>query len=342
MGTLNENYKTVIFDIYYLLVKKLRFPLLTIMFSILFYSCDDSNNNEDNELKYDVNCKITSPSEGTILNVNETIVIKTSAECEEDPIMELQLYIDNIANKSNSSFPYDFEWTPSSEDIGTHILKVKALNINGDHAEDEVSISVDQNCGVDESEYGSFIDSRDNKRYKTIKIGNQEWMAENLAYMPYISATGNGGIRVYNFNGSDVTEAKKHENYIKYGCLYDWFVAQTISPEGWRLPLKSDYDELISFLGNSGVAGGHLKDICSQLWVDPNIADNSSGFLALPGGGFSTNSVYFDLGLEARFWSSHNISSNLAWYLRIHNNTAQCYFINEYKKYCFSVRCIKE
>ncbi len=116
----------------------------------------------------------------------------------------------------------------------------------------------------------TFTDPRDGHLYKWIKIGNQIWMAENLAFMPHVNPPRKQeyGIWVYDYEGDDVSEAKATENYQKYGCLYDWPTAMGLGPEylmrewggnpenhqglcppGWRMPSDQDWMELESFLG---------------------------------------------------------------------------------------------
>ena len=85
---------------------------------------------------------------------------------------------------------------------------------------------------------GSFIDDRDNQKYNVIKIGNQVWMAENLAYRP------NEG----NFWALDDNPS----NIAKFGYLYDWNTALKACPKNWRLPTKSDFEQLIQYLGGEG------------------------------------------------------------------------------------------
>ena len=82
---------------------------------------------------------------------------------------------------------------------------------------------------------GSFIDSRDGKKYATVKIGNQIWMAENLAFYTDL------GCWLYN---NDSTNIKK------YGYLYNWETALNVAPEGWHLPSDEEWNELINYLKN--------------------------------------------------------------------------------------------
>ncbi len=81
---------------------------------------------------------------------------------------------------------------------------------------------------------GFFIDKRDGKKYKWVKIGEQIWMAENLKYR-----TNNGCI----------PPIGKDKKAIKLGYLYDGNTAQIVCPKGWHLPSKSEFESLSSFLG---------------------------------------------------------------------------------------------
>ena len=92
----------------------------------------------------------------------------------------------------------------------------------------------------------SFVDSRDGKEYKTIKIGEQVWMAENLAYKPY-----SGKYWAYDNDNS---------NLEKFGYLYDWETACNVCPNGWHLPNDNEWIELTEYLGGKEVAGTMMKE----------------------------------------------------------------------------------
>jgi len=112
----------------------------------------------------------------------------------------------------------------------------------------------------------TFTDQRDNKLYKTVKIGEQVWMAENLVYDAE-------GSKVY---GNDP------ENCQKYGKLYNWETAMRICPEGWHLPSKEEWQTLVDFAGGEKVAGKKLK--AKRDWRHFGTGTDDFGFSALPGG----------------------------------------------------------
>ncbi len=139
---------------------------------------------------------------------------------------------------------------------------------------------------------GTFTDTRTNKIYKCVKIGNQTWMAENLAYEPH-----SGKYWAYNNDQSNVA---------KYGYLYDWETANKVAPTGWHLPSDVEWTQLIDYLGGISVAGGKMKEKGTIHWLKPNIgADNSSGFTAMPAGmRHDKTDLFLDMGHNSYFWSS--------------------------------------
>jgi len=138
---------------------------------------------------------------------------------------------------------------------------------------------------------GSLTDDRDGKTYKTVKIGDQVWMAENLNF-----ATDSGSW-CYD---------KNPENCSTYGRLYSWEIAKTACPSGWHLPSYDDWGILSKYLGGYTIAGGKLKSKIG--WISPNTdATNESGFSGLPGGCVDGScwykARYSDLGKVGYFWS---------------------------------------
>ncbi|OQY03821.1 MAG: hypothetical protein B6I20_04280 [Bacteroidetes bacterium 4572_117] len=109
-----------------------------------------------------------------------------------------------------------------------------------------------------------LTDSRDGKQYKTVEIGNQVWMAENLAYKA------SSGCWAYDNDQSNVT---------KYGYLYNWQTAKTVCPTGWHLPTKSEFETLLNNYGNGNDNEEDWKANYTAL-----IPGGESGFSASFGG----------------------------------------------------------
>lgn len=210
--------------------------------------------------------------------------------------------------------------------------------------------------------FNCFNDERDNNKYRTVKIGNQVWMAENLKYLPSVVSAGTSSSTflyyyVYGYYGTSVIDAKATANYSTYGVLYNWpsVMAGSISsninpsgvqgvcPTGWHLPSDAEWAELEGFLGGASVAGAKMKEIGLTHWWGPNVnATNESGFTALPGGNRYSPGTFDGIGSIGKWWSSTEYSSINAWPRVLYNSSS---IINRYyasKANAYSVRCVKD
>jgi len=116
---------------------------------------------------------------------------------------------------------------------------------------------------------------------------------------------------------------------------------QGICPVGWHIPSKLEWEELISYLGGNGIAGGKMKETGFDYWESPNTgATNSSGFTALGGGGYNDGS-FNNLKMKA-FWWTTNENGNQARIFDVVNYNAGIgnYDVDKDRK--LSVRCIKD
>jgi uncharacterized protein (TIGR02145 family) len=131
---------------------------------------------------------------------------------------------------------------------------------------------------------GIFTDSRDGKQYKTVKIGTQTWMSENLAF----KAT--SGCYAYE---------NIENNAIIYGYLYNWETANKVCPSGWHLPSKIEWATLNEYLGGDSLAHIKLIEVGNGHWKNPDpTVTNESGFTALPGGLFSASNFRPDIKFQ--------------------------------------------
>ena len=204
-----------------------------------------------------------------------------------------------------------------------------------------------------------FIDPRDGTRYKTVQIGNQIWMAENLKYLPSVSPSNVGSeinplYYVYNYQGTDILAAKATNNYKTYGVLYNWEAAKASCPKGWHLPSDTEYKILEMYLGMTQAQvdaegwrgtdqGGKLKEAGTTHWISPNTgATNSSGFTALPAGVRYTDGSFNYIGSTAYFWSSSASSGSNAWTRHLNTSYSTVYRYSYNKAHGFSVRCLRD
>lgn len=182
----------------------------------------------------------------------------------------------------------------------------------------------------------TYIDSRDGKTYKTINVGTQTWMAENLAFKT---------------NDECWAPDNNQNNVSNYGYLYTWEMSKKVCPSGWHLPSNFEWKILFDYLGGEKEAVIKLKSTTG--WKVGNgkqgNGNNLSGFNARPAGMrkktgslFSFNfGEFWYFGESAIWWSSDELKYN-AWAFFINNDFLPS-GTNPYgEKTCgFSVRCLK-
>ncbi|MCQ2106701.1 MAG: hypothetical protein MJZ26_13035 [Fibrobacter sp.] len=173
--------------------------------------------------------------------------------------------------------------------------------------------------------YGEFLDERDDQVYKTIRIGEQTWMAQNLNYADSVQTPILKGATLCGGGAYDSTTAG---DCAIYGRRYTWDAATSgsvrgICPRGWHIPNKDEFLTLLKLIdmstsqssefAESNNGGSYLKS--EGGWGEVSYGENSYGFSVIPSGYY-----YFDTGehnFDARFWSSTEYSSTLVFSLRM-------------------------
>jgi len=180
---------------------------------------------------------------------------------------------------------------------------------------------------------GTFTDPRDKKTYKTAKIGEQVWMAENLNYAAESS-------KCYN----DSTAYCE-----KYGRLYNWNTAMKSCPSGWHLPSKDEWQTLVNFAGGIRVAGKKLKAAEGWKYSDEinknkysGYGTDDYGFSALPGG-YGSFDGSFGGGDDLILWTSSTAEDSNGAYLSGTLHDRDGIGGGDYdKNFLHSVRCLKD
>lgn len=177
----------------------------------------------------------------------------------------------------------------------------------------------------DNCEYGELMDNRDGQTYKTVKIGDQWWMAENLNYETDSS---------FCYKDSD-------EYCEKYGRLYTWDAVVDVCPDGWHLPSKAEWEMLITAVGGQATAGKMLKSTSGGKGTD------AFGFSALPAGYRVKGGGYLYEGAHTFFRSSTVSSTEInngpySAFLDFNVDYAAGMSSDDYNNYGFSVRCLKD
>jgi len=172
-----------------------------------------------------------------------------------------------------------------------------------------------------ETNAATFVDSRDGKKYRTVKIGEQTWMAENL-----------------NFN-ADSSKCYDNDaaNCDKYGRMYNWETAMAACPKGWHLPGNEEWMMLMDFAGGSETTAGKLKSTDGWNWSN---GKDEYGFSALPGG-LNASGKFSGIGSMGLWWSATEYDAkNALRYIMdgSHGNAEK--FQNE-KTRLISIRCVE-
>lgn len=226
----------------------------------------------------------------------------------------------------------------------------------------EQDISVTNDIVVGGSVTTTPVKDIDGNSYKTVKIGNQVWMAENLKVTKFrngtaistdVADTSLATVGVYDFNLVDGINTAE-EMVTAYGRLYNWKTianSQGLCPTGWALPTNDDWIELIDFLGGDSISGGSMKSRRTEgtsvhpRWDLPNTsANNISGFTGIPGGYLwpdAVASIYSDLGQKGYWWSATEADSYQGFVLSLAYDTVAVFGDPADKRYLSSVRCIK-
>lgn len=180
----------------------------------------------------------------------------------------------------------------SSEDAGESSSSEATISSSSEK-EEESSSSSSLNSVYD-AVNNTLTDLRNRQVYKTVVIGIQVWMAQNLNYLPEDTVgTIWAGLSVC---GGGRYKSKEGGNCDIYGRLYESdFTTKTenkrvICPDGWSVPTKGQYETMISYLGDRPIEKLVLND--GDLWPDIEGATNESGFSALPSGYYSKSLGY--------------------------------------------------
>jgi uncharacterized protein (TIGR02145 family) len=188
--------------------------------------------------------------------------------------------------------------------------------------------------------------------YKTVGIGSQIWMAQNLrsdrlndgTIIPQIKSdsiwNGNYHIAYCWYNNDSIYNSKI------YGALYNYYIVKSelLCPIGWHVPSNSEWNTLVNFLGGTEKAGGKLKDYFTPYWSDPNVCNvNNFGFAAQPGGRRSHIKGQFNNIRDQGYWwtsTSKNEFYSYSW--SMYNSNTLISRNESSNRDGESVRCIKD
>ena len=201
----------------------------------------------------------------------------------------------------------------------------------------------------------STITDIDGNVYKTVKIGTQWWMAENMKTTRY-----NDGSAIPLVTDGAVWKALISPGYCwyhndttkqnTYGGLYNWYAVNTgkLAPTGWHVPTDAEWTILTTYLGGDNVAAGKMKstgtiEAFTGWWHHPNTgATNESGFTAVPAGYRYGSGTFHFIGTNGSWWSSSEYNTQYAWTRGLYYSYSDVYRNDNIKNAGFSVRCLRD
>ncbi len=198
----------------------------------------------------------------------------------------------------------------------------------------------------------AVVKDYDGNIYRTVKIGGQTWMAENLKVTHYRDGTPIPDIPDEDIWSRLTTGALcwmdndplTHKDV--YGALYNFHAvtdSRNICPPGWHVPTIEEWRILENSLGGQKVAGGKMKDFASGLWkVKHSGVTNESGFSAVPAGGRGRTGNPGEGGYYATWWSSTSYDADFAWHWGLYPDKPAIRSNPGHKASGFSVRCVKD
>jgi uncharacterized protein (TIGR02145 family) len=213
-----------------------------------------------------------------------------------------------------------------------------------------------------QTSFNTSIEDYEHNKYKTVAIGTQIWMAEDLKSIllndgtPILNITNNAAWALDSVAKTPAYCWYNNDPAMKntYGALYNWYVLNTgkLCPSGWHGPSEDEFTTLELYLGmvipdpnyhwRGTNQGTQMKTITG--W-NAGVGTNTSGFSALPGGyRYGGTGTYNDLGNLTYWWTTTEegaTPSDYAWYRRLDGNQTGVYRANTHKWGAKFVRCIK-
>ena len=229
-----------------------------------------------------------------------------------------------------------------------YYLRAYAINSEGTAYGEELSFNSSSDITFNpDLTYNTISDIVGND-YKTIQIGSQVWLAENLkttkfndgTEIPFVYNTAwiHFTAPGYGWYDYDI------KNKAAYGALYNWDAVNTgkLCPTGWHVPSNNEWTVLTTYLGGENNAGGKLKETGTIHWSSPNTGgNNETGFTALPGG-YPNGSSFRYIRTYGNWWSSTEFSPTEAISRYMSYGSSNAFNAAFDKSLGLSVRCLKD
>ena len=343
-------------------MKKIFVALCMVAF---LAACDDSssasagqNDEPAVESSSSSSGKVTEPAEVTSSSSSVDTISSSSLQGDKNSSSSGQNEASSSSLKSESSSSVGDSQSSSSEVVvnsSSSVSELSSSSLNGF----DWSLPKEAYFNPD-IDYGEMTDERDGLTYKTIKIDEQTWMAQNLNYADSSktpSLLGKSwcfdndpkncdvGGRLYTWAAAidSVSLAANKENPLE--CGYEKICGlsgriQGICPNGWHLPDSTEWEILFAKVGGQSVAGMYLKSKVG--WHNNGNGLDLYGFSALPTGCMLYTGNFYDDGLNAYFWSSSERKEKYAYESYLYYEDDKAGMWGDAKRFAKSVRCVKD
>ena len=350
-------------------MKKFLVAMGLVAFAVI--GCDDSSSAAA-EPNGEPGAESSSSSSGKVTELAEVMSSSSEKAKSSSSVTQSDVKQSSSSEKFGKSSSSVIESSSSSvklrssSSVETPNSSSSELSESSSSSADEVESSSSSVIGCkteteDNCEYGELIDDRDGQIYKTVKIGDQWWMAENLNY-EYTKVT------YFCFGYSSNSISWTCYDIASYGRLYTWAASidsvkllddadcpqrcgfartcnlptrvQGVCPPDWHLPSQAEWETLFTAAGGRSIAGRTLKS--QSGWYNNGNGTDAFGFSALPAG-YRNSAGYIDPDSKyATFWSSTVDDSYDAYAMYLHSGVDSVSLGDNYKYLGYSVRCVKD
>ncbi len=338
----------------------------------IFIACGDdsgTSSSEENNPEFESNSSVDEN-----LSSSQNLITSSSTGTSTEKLSSAKLEnssSSSVFNKSSSSVSSGSNVNSSSSENVSSSSDESSSSSNsvssGSNSAGGLNSSSSSSSLVDPSTVvkGSMTDSRDSRTYKTVTIGTQTWMAENLNYA-YNHPTAT-------LDSSSVCFENNLESCAQFGRLYLWSAAMDsaavfgtagrhcgyadegnwdhvcerpnlktrgVCPEGWHIPSRDEWNVLFSAVGGRSTAAPKLK--ATDGWAEDGNGTDDYGFSAVPTGFWEDPDRFGGAGESTKFWASTEDNGYNAWDAQLGFFSFVVEFWPGSKKYGAAVRCVKD
>lgn len=263
-----------------------------LLCAVLLAACSD-----ENSMDQQLSCRIVAPGNGATINLEDRLTIEGQGSASEGRITRVTLTVGGVVLPEVVAVPFTVAYDFLQEQAeGTVSIVLTVEGDAGGRASDEVTVTAYRKERPAAPEPGTMTDARDGNVYKTVKLGDQVWMAENLRYLPVQhDDVSNTEMRYYVWSDYDAATEIGAEALKAYGAFYNWPAAlqgaapsttadgapiRGVCPEGWHLPSQGEWRQLAQYVLDAGMAAvgsdGAVDETAlgkalasTQLWMLP-------------------------------------------------------------------------